>query len=91
MITKLVRDHVYEGVLKDEKSEAMSAVVKEIVTRNMDNRILNNLRQQVNEMVNQGDSRAIIPLEAFKTLWFTYFKGEQDASLILDMVLPHIC
>ena len=45
MIPNIVRDHIYETVLNDPKAQAMAVVVKEIYTRNMDNRILNNLRQ----------------------------------------------
>ena len=68
----------------------MATVVKEIYSRNMDNRILNCLRQQVNESVKKGDTRAIIPFEVFKTLWYTFFKGEKDASIIFDMLLPYV-
>jgi hypothetical protein len=55
----------------------------------MDNRILNNLRQQVNEMIE--DSRGLFPLDTFKGMWFTYFKGETEAANIYEKILPFIC
>lgn len=44
---------------------------------NMDNRILNNLRQQLNEMI--LDERGIVSVETFHKLFFMFFKGERDA------------
>jgi hypothetical protein len=90
MLTNIEHEQIYQTILNDKKAHAMSTVVKEIYKRNMDNRILNNLRMQVNESVKKGDSRAIIPFEVFKTLWYTFFKGEKDASIIFDMILPHV-
>ena len=30
-------------------------------------------------------------MSEFKTLWFTFFKGEEHAQTIIEMILPHIC
>ena len=40
----------------------------------MDNRIFNNLKQQLNEMID--DEKSLISVDEFRKLFFTYFKGE---------------
>lgn len=67
----------------------LSDAIKEIYRKNMDNRILNNLRIQINEMVE--DTRGVFSISDFKKLWFMYFKGEEHAGTIYDMVLPFLC
>ena len=54
-----------------------SEICKEMYRNQMDNRILNNLRQNMNEMIE--DQRGIINHEDFKKMWFTFFKGETHA------------
>lgn len=44
MLTNIEHEQIYQTILNDKKAHAMSNVVKEIYKRNMDNRILNNLR-----------------------------------------------
>lgn len=90
MINKHQVNYVKNVLARGEDGKKTPAeVVKEIYRRNMDNRILNNLRQKVNEMME--DKNALISLAEFKTLWFTYFKGEESALVIYEMILPHIC
>jgi|694.fasta_scaffold140281_2 hypothetical protein len=55
---------------------------------NVDNRILNNLKQQLNEMID--DERSLISVPEFKQIFYMYFKGEAKASLIYDKLLPQI-
>lgn len=55
---------------------------------NLDNRILNNLRHQLNEMID--DERGLVSVEIFRKMFFTFFKGEKFAFLIFDMLLPLI-
>jgi hypothetical protein len=40
-------------------------------------RILNNLRQQLNELIE--DEKGIVSIEIFKRMFFTFFKGERAA------------
>lgn len=40
----------------------------------MDNRIFNNLKMQLNEMI--SDDKSLISIEEFRNMFFTYFKGE---------------
>ena len=54
----------------------------------MDNRIFNNLKQQLNEMID--DEKSLISIDEFKKLFFTYFKGEVKASVIYEDLLPCI-
>lgn len=53
---------------------------------NFDLRILNNLRQQLNELIE--DEKGIVSPEVFKRMFFTFFKGEKHAYLIYDMLEP---
>ena len=50
---------------------------KEIYKNVMDNRIFNNLKQQLNEMID--DEKALISIEEFRKMFFTFFKGEFKA------------
>ena len=52
----------------------------------MDNRILNNLRTQLNEMIN--DERGLVSPDIFKRMFFTFFKGERYAYQVYDMLHP---
>jgi hypothetical protein len=47
---------------------------------------LNNLRQQLNELIE--DEKGIVSPEVFKRMFFTFFKGEKHAYLIYDMLEP---
>lgn len=63
-------------------------VVEQIYRLNLDNRILNNLRQQLNEMIE--DERGLVQIETFRKMFFTFFKGERYAYQVYDMLLPVI-
>ena len=52
----------------------------------MDNRILNNLRTQLNEII--GDERGLVSPDVFKRMFFTFFKGERYAYQVYDMLNP---
>lgn len=56
---------------------------------NFDLRILNNLRQQLNELIE--DERGIVSPEIFKRMFFTFFKGEKHANQIYEMLEPLVC
>jgi hypothetical protein len=43
----------------------------------LDNRILNNLRQQLNEMIE--DERGLVYPADFHKMFFTFFKGDAQA------------
>ena len=63
-------------------------VYQEIYRNVMDNRIFNNLKQQLNEMI--ADEKSLIEVEEFKKIFFTYFKGEFKANLLYEQLLPFI-
>lgn len=67
---------------------ATSNVFKEIYRNVMDNRIFNNLKQQLNEMIE--DDKSLISIDEFRRMFFTFFKGEAKAGLIFDQLLPFI-
>ena len=54
----------------------------------MDNRIFNNLKQQLNEMIESETSQ--IGISEFRRMFFTYFKGEAKANLVYEKLLPFI-
>jgi hypothetical protein len=83
-------DAYVSGVLKRSGGEAggMSTIIKEIYRKNMDNRILNNLRIQINEMIE--DPKGLFEVNVFKNLWFMYFKAEEYADDIYRRILPFI-
>jgi hypothetical protein len=44
---------------------------------NLDNRILNNLRFQLNDQIE--DEKGLVPPDTFHKMFFTFFKGERSA------------
>lgn len=90
MRSRLV-DLYIKSVLSDHKQlkrEDFIQVIEQIYRLNLDNRILNNLRMQLNEMIE--DEKGLVSVEVFKKMFFTYFKGEKKAFMIFDMLLPLI-
>ncbi len=61
---------------------------KEIYKNVMDNRIFNNLKQQLNEMID--DEKSLISIGEFRKIFFTFFKGEFKASLLYEKLLPFV-
>lgn len=64
-----------EENLKENKNWVK--VIEQIYRLNLDMRILNNLRQQLNELIE--DENGIVQIEVFKRMFFTFFKGESTA------------
>ena len=52
-------------------------IIEQIYRLNLDNRILNNLRQQLNELIE--DEKGLVFPDVFKRMFFTFFKGERYA------------
>lgn len=77
-------DNYFNQVMKG--SNEANGVFTEIYKHVMDNRIFNNLKQQLNEMIE--DEKALIQVEEFRKMFFTFFKGEAKASSIYDKLLP---
>jgi hypothetical protein len=63
-------------------------IIELMYRHNLDNRILNNLRQQLNEMIE--DERGLVLPDVFRKMFFTFFKGEQYAYQVFEMLLPII-
>ena len=63
-------------------------VFREMYKSVIDNRIFNNLKQVLNELVD--DEKSLISCDEFRKMFFTYFKGEAKASSIFDKLLAQI-
>ena len=59
-------------------------IIEQIYRLNLDNRILNNLRQQLNEMIE--DERGFVAPDVFRKMFFTFFKGERYAYQVYEML-----
>jgi hypothetical protein len=59
-------------------------IIQKMYEFNMDNRILNNLRNQLNSSIT--DEKGLVSCALFRSLFFTYFKGEPHAYHIYDML-----
>jgi len=75
-------------VSAQEQYEEKKEIIKKMYLMNIDNRILNNLRKQLNEMIE--DETGLIPVEEFRKLFFTYFKGSQDEIKVFHELLPSL-
>ena len=80
-------DNYFSRVMHSSGGPA-SSVFKEIYRNVMDNRIFNNLKQQLNEMIE--DEKSLISIEEFRKMFFTFFKGEFKAGLLYEKLLPFI-
>jgi hypothetical protein len=65
-----------------------ASIIREVYKLNVDNRILNNLKQQLNELID--DERSLISVPEFKSIFFTYFKDGQKSSSIYEKLLEYI-
>lgn len=73
-------DKYINQVYKQEEHDGKIEIIKKMYLLNMDNRILNNLRKQLNEMIE--DEAGLVSVEEFEKLFFTYFKGNANAFKI---------
>ena len=80
-------DNYFTNIMRSSGGPA-SEVFKEIYRNVMDNRIFNNLKEQLNSMIE--DEKSLISIEEFRKMFFTYFKGEYKAGLLYEKVLPFI-
>ena len=86
MRSSLVSDY-FSDVMKESGGPA-SDVFREIYRNVMDNRIFNNLKQQLNEMIESENS--LISIEQFRKIFYTFFKGEFKVSILYEKLLPFI-
>lgn len=70
------------------KDNELQEVYKDIYRNVLDNRIFNNLKMQLNELIE--DDKSLISIDEFRHMFFTYFKGEQKAQGIFGKLLPFI-
>lgn len=80
-------DSYFQQVMR-ETGGAQSQVFQQIYMNVMDNRIFNNLKQQLNEMIE--DEKSLISIEEFRKMFFMFFKGEFKANVLFDQLLPFI-
>lgn len=80
-------DNYFTNIMRSSGGPA-SEVFKEIYKNVMDNRIFNNLKEQLNSLIE--DEKSLISIEEFRKMFFTYFKGEYKAGILYDKVLPFI-
>ncbi len=76
----VMRPAIVEGYIKSVMAQSQKSwikIIERIYTLNLDNRILNNLRQQLNEMIE--DEKGIVAVDVFRKMFFTFFKGERHA------------
>lgn len=59
-----------------------------MIKLNMDNRILNNLRQSLNEMI--SDEKGLVDTDTFRKMFFSYFSKEKQAEVIYNMLKPAV-
>jgi len=83
-------DNYYTKIMHDTGGDdgPMHEVFSEIYYYSMDNRIFNNLKQQLNELIE--DERSLISVVAFAEMFKMYFKAEIRAEIIYKKMLPFI-
>ena len=71
-----------------EEDSQTKGVFRFIYQHMVDNRIFNNLKMQLNEMI--ADEKSLISVDEFRKLFFTYFKGEEKCNTIYEKLLSCI-
>lgn len=79
-------DELFKAVSKNFNYRRWVETVEQIYRLNLDNRILNNLREQLNQMID--DERGLVSTEVFRRMFFTFFKGEPKSYQVYEMLLP---
>jgi hypothetical protein len=89
MRAKVVDKYIKKVLDKnDERQQKWVQVIEQIYRLNLDNRILNNLRQQLNEEID--DERGLVGVNIFRKMFFTFFKGEKSSHQVYEMLWPCI-
>mmetsp|Transcript_29125 Transcript_29125/g.21669 ORF Transcript_29125/g.21669 Transcript_29125/m.21669 type:complete len:166 (-) Transcript_29125:63-560(-) len=89
-----LRSKIVEGYLRKllDKEELHNQekinVVKKMYELNVDNRILNNLRQTMNSLI--VDEKGFFSVQQFKELFMSAFKSNFKSKIIYDLLLPQI-
>jgi Ca2+-binding EF-hand superfamily protein len=80
-------DKYINGTLNSQGGQTglAASIISEVYKLNVDNRILNNLKQQLNELID--DERSLISVSEFKPIFFTYFKDGQKSAGIYEKLL----
>ena len=73
-----VVDNYYDHIMREIAQPELVEVIKEFYKHDVDSRIFNNLKQNLNTMIE--DEQSLIGVEEFKKMFFTYFKGEGVAE-----------
>lgn len=81
-----VVDSYIRTVLQQGHEKRMIRVIERMYKLNMDNRVLNNLRAQLNDMIE--DERGLCTLNQFNSMFFSFFKGDPNAKTIYEMLEP---
>jgi hypothetical protein len=90
--SNLVDKYIIDILKSDRNKDHLSKldVVKKMLYFRMDNRVLNNMRQSMNEMIK--DDQGLMSVEDFKQMFYTYFRhsAENSKATIFEMLLPLI-
>ena len=83
-------DNYFSKIMEETGGDegGMHDVFGSIYKHSMDNRIFNNLKQQLNEMIE--DEKSLISISDFKRMFAMYFKAEVKADIIYSKLLPFI-
>lgn len=87
VVDKYIKSVIELGISKGERKDWVK-IIEHIYRLNLDNRILNNLRFQLNDQIE--DEKGLVPPETFHKMFFTFFKGERTAYQIYEMLFPAV-
>lgn len=92
-----LRSNIVEKYMKDifnknngDDYQQKLKVVRKMHELNMDNRVLNNMRQTMNEQID--DERGLMKADDFKRMFFTAYRAvtEDKKQTVFNMLLPLI-
>ena len=91
--SNVVDKYILDILAKDRNPDGYAKridVVKKMIFFRMDNRVLNNMRQAMNEQIK--DEKGLMTIDEFKSMFYTSFRhsSEESKRTVFQMLLPLI-
>lgn len=81
-------DNYFNKVMSDANGGDQAEIFKDMYKSVIDNRIFNNLKQVLNELID--DEKSLISIDEFRRMFFTFFKGQAQAQTLFEKLIPNI-
>ena len=89
MRPKVVDSYIRSVLMQaNDRQKSILKVIERMYKLNMDNRVFNSLRAQLNDMIE--DERGLCTVDQFSSMFFSFYKGDPNAKTIYEMLEPFV-